>query len=289
MYKKTEKFAEALNSPVVISTIHEGLGNQMFQYAHALSVAEKFNLELRLNLRWFSYSREVERPFWLSAFEGFRYKQATESELAFVYSLKGSLLNRCNQFLMRKQRKPIYKICLALHYLGERYFRGFSSSVRDCFKFPPLQTEAGRRTAELIRGGRASVALHVRRGDYLVRPDKNIVTAAYYKKAMELVEARVAKPCYFVFSDDLPYCKNLFQGNNVSFVEGCASEIEEMHLMTLCNHSIIANSTFSWWGAWLGDDKELVVSPSRWLNNERRNEKFRRDGMFPDAWQRLEF
>ncbi len=269
-----------------------GLGNQMFRYTFALSVAKRFDLELKLDLGWFSEKRKPERSFRLNEFADFLYTRATAEELAFLNSFPGRALNRLNHFLVKKQRRPIHRLYfrrLDRYYIGKNYFKDITSDVRDCFKFPPLQSEAGRRTAELIRREPASVSLHVRRGDYLVRPETNIVTAAYYRKAMEFVEAMVAKPCYFVFSDDLPYCKNLFQGENVSFVEGCASEIEEMHLMTLCNHSIIANSTFSWWGAWLGDDKGLVVSPYRWHQEERRNEEFRRDGLFPTAWHLLKF
>ena len=109
------------------------------------------------------------------------------------------------------------------------------------------------------------------------------------QRPWNFVETRVLNPRYFVFSDDIPFCKSFFQGKDVHFVEGCASEMEEMQLMSLCDHSIIANSTFSWWGAWLGVDKKLVVVPHRWFNDEKRNERMKRDGVFPDAWHVLEF
>ena len=276
-----------VNKPVVIARIHNGLGNQMFQYAYGMSVAKQFDLELKLDLSWFL--RNGKRSFRLSQFENFRYAQATESELAFVNSFKGRALSRWNQFLTGKQRKPICDLRLGKNCQGERYFKGSSSSVRSCFKFPSLQSEAGRRTAGFIRGEAASVALHLRRGDYLRSRKHSVVTAAYYTKAMEFVETRALSPRYFVFSDDISFCKSFFQGKDVYFVEGCASEMEEMHLMSLCDHSIIANSTFSWWGAWLGVDKKLVVTPFKWDNRERRNERFRRDGLFPASWHVLEF
>ena len=279
---------------MVISRMHNGLGNQMFQYAHAMSVAKKFNLELKLDLSWFLLNEEEERPFRLSEFEGFRWTQATEGELAFFDSRKGKLLNWWNKFLVRRWLKPIDKVCLGSprlrFYQGERFFKGFESSVIGCFRFPPLQSEAGRRTAALIRRQPEAVALHVRRGDYLWNRNKsNIVTSAYYIKAMEFLGTKVLNPSYFVFSDDILFCKNFFHGENIYFVEGCASEIEEMHLMTLCHHSIIANSTFSWWGAWLGDNKRFVVAPYKWYSKERRNAQSRRDGLFPSAWHLLRF
>ena len=123
------------------------MGNQMFQYAHAMSVAKKFDLELKLDLSWFLRRKETERSFRLSEFKDFRYTQATESELAFLRSLKGRALNQWNLFLTGKQRKPIYDLYLSGYYIGERWFKEYSSSVRGCFKFPPLQSEASRRTA----------------------------------------------------------------------------------------------------------------------------------------------
>ena len=170
--------------PAVIVKINGGLGNQMFQYAHALSVAKKFDLELKLDLSWFfllpekKQSMGTHRIFKLNEFKGFRFTQATEREVVFLRSCMGKALGRWNRFLMRKQRRPIYRLYLVDYYIGWRFFRDFSSSVRDCFQFPPLQTEAGRRMAALIRGEPASVALHVRCGDYLrslkdKRPCKN--------------------------------------------------------------------------------------------------------------------
>ena len=279
--------------PAVIVKISGGLGNQMFRYARALSFAKEFDLELKLDLGWFFLppgSRKVPRDFNLNEFQGVIRAQATEREVAFLDSRMGRALGRWNRFLMRKQRRPIYRLYLDGNYKGERFFKDFSSSVRDCFKFPPLQSEAGRRTAALIRGELPSVALHVRRGDYLRFIRFNIlVKTAYYAKAMEFVETRVPSPRYFVFSDDIPFCKSFFQGKDVHFVEGCASDIEEMQLMSLCEYSITANSTFSWWGAWLGVDKKLVVAPRKWYNDENLNEQVKRDGVFPDAWHVLEF
>ena len=271
-------------NPVVISKIHGGLGNQMFQYAHAMSVAKKHDLDLKLT------REEIRRSFRLSEFEGFRYTWATERELVPFRSRTGRALNRPNHLLIKKHRRPIYNLYLSDYYIGERFFKEYSSSVRGCFKFPPLQSEASRRTAALIRGEPDAVAVHVRRGDY-VQNEKyiGVVTPAYYKEAMEFFGSRVLKPRYFVFSDDLSYCKHLFRGKDVCFVEGCASEIEEMHLMSLCDHSILANSTFSWWGAWLGDDKKFVVFPYKWTNSERRNAELQRDGLFLDTWWPLKF
>ena len=305
MDKRLRKTVE-VNKPVVIARIRSGLGNQIFKYAHALSVAKKFDLELKLDLSWFfllpekKQSMDTPRIFRLNEFQGFRFTQATEGELAFFRSRRGKALDRWNRFLIRKQRRPIYRLYFGEHYfrasdrfsgfIGEEFFKDISSSVRDCFKFPPLQSEAGRRTAALIRGEPASVALHVRCGDYLDFSGHCILAkTAYYAKAMEFVETRVLNPRYFIFSDDISFCKSFFQGKDAYFVEGCASDMEEMHLMSLCDHSIIANSTFSWWGAWLGADKQIVVAPCKWYNDERRNEQTKRDGVYPDAWHVLEF
>ena len=115
-----------------------------------------------------------------------------------------------------------------------------------------------------------SVSLHVRRGDYLNLKNINVLDVGYYKKAVEYVRKIVEKPTFFIFSDDLEWCKN-----SLGFLDDCIyvdytqTEIEDLKLMSVCRHNIIANSSFSWWGAWLNKNpSKTVIAPKGWLIND---------------------
>ena len=114
-----------------------------------------------------------------------------------------------------------------------------------------------------------SISLHVRRGDYLNLKNIGVLDVDYYMKAVEYIRTNVEKPIFFIFSDDLEWCKN-----SLGFLEGCIyvdrtqTEIDDLKLMSFCRHNIIANSSFSWWGAWLNQNpKKTVIAPKGWHLN----------------------
>lgn len=138
-----------------------------------------------------------------------------------------------------------------------------------------------------------SISLHVRRGDYennssAKRLHGGICTLNYYKQAIELVASRIKNPVFFIFSNDLKWARenlelekykqvlvNLNKGNN---------SYKDMYLMSKCKHNIIANSSFSWWGAWLNaNPKKIVICPKRWYNNKRLDSK----DIVPESWIRI--
>jgi hypothetical protein len=108
---------------------------------------------------------------------------------------------------------------------------------------------------------------------------------------MKYMQVHVRDATFFVFSDDMAWCRQAFHVvDRISFVEGCTGEDEELQLMTHCRHHIISNSSFSWWGAWLGTyaDK-IVLTPSRWSPDATLNEQFmERDGIIPQDWIQIE-
>lgn len=113
-----------------------------------------------------------------------------------------------------------------------------------------------------------SVAIHIRRGDYVNHSIMAVCTDEYYLKAVEEMKKRLSDPCFFVFSDDIEYAKKLFcvcQGSEFTFVSGQYKDYEELMLMTKCKHFIISNSSFSYWGQFLSVYKDkTVISPNRW-------------------------
>jgi hypothetical protein len=132
-----------------------------------------------------------------------------------------------------------------------------------------------------------SVSLHVRRGDYVQNPIINqthgLCSLEYYEKAVQYMAEKLEKPVFFVFSDDILWCKeNLKLPFPTVFVEGNFLNYEDLTLMSACQHQIVANSSFSWWGAWLNNfAKKIVIAPKKWFNDQEIKD------LIPQTWTRL--
>jgi hypothetical protein len=155
------------------------------------------------------------------------------------------------------------------YYQSWRYFEGREATIRRAFD---LDRISSRNTAPLeakIRAARHPVAVHIRRGDY-AQPQTmafhGLLGAEYYESARQQIEASIEDPTYFLFSDD-PAAAVAELGNWPNLIPaGGFSTHEDLKLMALCEHFIIANSTFSWWGAWLGQAPgKRVVAPENWF------------------------
>ena len=139
------------------------------------------------------------------------------------------------------------------YYQSEKYFKDFEDVIREDFTF---------RNPTDIKIEPGTTSLHVRRGDYVNLPDFHpLCTLDYYKEATSLFPDQK----FLVFSDDLEWCKVNIKGENIKYSEG-TSAVEDLQRMRLCDNHIIANSSFSWWGAWLGaNDNKRVVAPKKWF------------------------
>ena len=115
-----------------------------------------------------------------------------------------------------------------------------------------------------------SVSLHVRRGDYLNLKNIGVLDVDYYKQAVAYISKNLEKPTFYIFSDDLDWCKkSLGFLDDCIYVDRTETEIDDLKLMSCCQHNIIANSSFSWWGAWLNKNpKKTVIAPKSWLLND---------------------
>ena len=122
-----------------------------------------------------------------------------------------------------------------------------------------------------------SVCIHVRRGDFTSSVNKythDLCDNQYYRKALEIIEDNVSNPCFYVFSDDIEYCKSMFsQLDNIRYVSGNKniSTKEEMFLISCCKSAIIPNSTFSFWSVWLGDNPNKLVIAPKYSVREKNN------------------
>lgn len=172
------------------------------------------------------------------------------------------------------------------YWQSEKYFRDKASVIRADFTFKTSLTNRNAELAEQIEHVNA-VSLHVRRGDYANNQKTNathgLCSLDYYRGAVRYVSNRLEQPYFFIFSDDMAWVKeNLKMDVHHLFVEhnhGLES-YNDMRLMSLCRHHIIANSSFSWWGAWLNPSLEkIVVAPKKWFANDTNVAD-----LFPPGW-----
>lgn len=170
---------------------------------------------------------------------------------------------------------------------AENYFSQSKETILKNFEFTEPDDEENLSVLNKIKETN-SVSIHVRRGDFLNADNINlfgdVCNKSYFEKAISLIESRVTNPYFFVFSNDLEWVKENLVIENVTYV-ACnlgKDSWKDMCLMSLCKHNIIANSTFSWWGAWLNRNSDkIVISPSRFLKNDTFTD------VYPDSWTKV--
>jgi hypothetical protein len=159
------------------------------------------------------------------------------------------------------------------YYQSYKYFSEYEQLIRDNFRFK-AEVDLSYDLLHQIKSGN-SVSVHVRRGDYL--SDENfkyfggICSELYYQRCIELISSKVANAKFFIFTNDADWCRKEFGGNRFTVVEGNVGldSWKDMYLMSLCKHCVIANSSFSWWGMWLGErSNSIVCGPSRFFNEQ---------------------
>lgn len=247
---------------MIITKLRGGLGNQMFQYAIGKKLASEAGVELRLDMSWFSSPGAVnpKREYDLSIFN-IDVKPSTSLDKYLVKIFGRSIVEGSSD-----PSAGIKNAYLDGFWQSERYFKEISGEIRKDFTFKSELSATAKTLAEDIRQS-ASVCLNVRRGDFI--SDGKFVGVDYYKKAVAEISRSVPGERFFVFSDDIPWCKS-----NLGFIEHAvfvdhsyAGErfSDYLHLMSLCRHFIIPNSTFAWWAAWLGQAQDKkVIAPKIW-------------------------
>lgn len=273
-----------------------GLGNQMFQYAAGLNLARKNNVKLALDLvhvrdrfprPHFTYRTfDLTDVFFIEPRITFLSRVANAAPIPGVWlGLDLLVMNAAEIFrrarvIYEDETKPFDPAILDAagnsilygRWENERYFIESEKEVREAFRFrQPLAGEA-LALAERIQKGN-SISLHVRRGDYAkVKAVSELMGGtdmSYYESAVAYMVTQVRNPEFFVFSDDVEWCKeNIKTGLPTVYVPASVAGPKgafHLQLMSICRHNIIANSTFSWWGAWLNrNPKKIVVAPKRW-------------------------
>ncbi len=287
-----------------IVNIIGGLGNQMFIYAMYLALKEAHPTEDILLCRR-SYNGyplhngyELDRLFGVDAPEASLLQLArvaypfvnykTWQIISHIFPKRKSMAIGTTEipFSYREVERND-NVFYDGYWQNEKNFISARNKILTSFTFPEFNDD---KNIELSRNliSKRSVSCHIRRGDYLKEPIMCVCTPDYYTNAIKKIDDMVNPELYCIFSDDIEWCKDTLKsqivGKEVVFVDwnnGCDS-FRDMQLMSLCHYNIIANSSFSWWGAWLNNHEDrIVIAPSTWKNKALVNDPI------PDNWIRI--
>ena len=272
-----------------IVNILGGLGNQMFQFALYRALQKRFPDErVLVDLRCFNgYKKhrgfEIDKVFNVS-YETASWREV--AQLAYPYPnfqawRIGSRVLPVRKTMLKEKADFTYEPTAlsregSTYYDGywqhEEYFRDIREDMLRFFAFPNFDDDRNRQIADMLTSAN-SCSLHIRRGDYLTDPLRKGTTGdGFALRAIAEMKKRRQPELWCVFSDDIDWCRqHLSQvlDDNTHYIDWNTGErsIHDMHLMSLCRHNIIANSSFSWWGAWLNPHSDkTVIGPAQWMN-----------------------
>jgi len=284
----------------------------MFQYACGRALAYKHRSELFIDTTRLTKRKSgpgiTSRSYELSIF-CINVKEPDDDNLKKAKPLFYRLLNVLSirtglsgiqttkyfiehEFCYNNSINKVGKNCfLSGYWQSERYFQNIQSVIREEFRFKPLTDPKNIEWLNKIENEN-SVSLHIRRADFVNNKYHDIhgtCSVDYYKKAARYIADKVKRPVFFVFSDSIDWVrKNLILPFPCEYISGNSGEQSyiDMQLISLCKHNIIANSSFSWWGAWLNQNPEkIVIAPMQWFVSKKLNEQT--IDLIPETWLRF--
>jgi len=294
---------------MVIVRLIGGLGNQLFQYAAARSLAEYHNTDLKLDISPFETYKLHKFALTNFNIKGTLATRVEVEKLTRV-SILEKILNRLPSPLRSRlfERRSVFReyvlgpfnpsifstskdVYLEGYWQSEKYFLKVQDIIR---KEVTLNTEISFQSQEIADqiANSQAVSIHIRRGDYVLNPETNRIHGTcdlqYYYECIEEIRKKIASLQFFIFSDDPNWVvENLKIDHPVTFVShnDAARNYEDLYLMSLCQHNIIANSSFSWWGAWLNNNPEKIVyAPGRWFSDQSIDTR----DVIPSSWIKME-
>ena len=269
-----------------------GLGNQLFQCALGLHLSRKHNTKLKFDMTWLNQNKfTYEAVYGLNDF-GVNFELINSDELKFnteknlVYfrgrhlTIVGERLSSFNPEILDTPDN----IFLHGYWQSYKYFEDSADFVREKLIFKGQLDKISTFWKEQIEATECAVSLHIRRSSYMrpaFRKHAGILSLEYYKDCVDIIKEHCPNLTIFVFTNDLDWARqNLRLGVATKFVEGCERDVDELYLMSLCKHNIIANSTFSWWGAWLNPKPDkMVLAPAKW-----HQDNWGGDTVIPEEW-----
>jgi len=282
-----------------------GVGNQMFQYALGKNLALLNKVEVKFDITWFDNFGENTTPRYYSLqefniidniasrkeIEKFRKYEKLSGKRHFLYNFFIA-----NDSIYIKEKKVEFdkeileiknNVYLFGYWQSEKYFKTIKDIILKELTLKNEPSNHYKKNAQLISQAKNnSISIHIRRGDYTsekLKKDLGLCSLQYYKKALEKIKKKVKNPVIFVFTNDIKWAKNNLKFKYpINFVSQKNKndnnyknkDYEELILISLCKHNIIANSSFSWWGAWLNKNiNKIVIAPKIWFKKQTMNTK----------------
>ncbi len=289
---------------MIVVELFGGLGNQMFQYALGRHLACINQTELKINFQHhiggtlrhyelhcfnintkFVSKKELKKFNFIDQLK-LPYKIKMIAQKMYGFHIINEPYFHFSEEVLRSPKKSLLKG----YWQSEKYFKSIEQIILQDFQV--RQPLAGENLATALKiNNCTAVSIHIRRGDYVSDSKTNkfhgTCSLDYYQRGVELITARVTNPHFFIFSDDPVWVQaNLKLDHPACYVNHNPPDkgFEDMRLMGLCRHHIIANSSFSWWGAWLGKyNGKIVIAPHKWFNVDSKDT----GDLLPEAWLRI--
>nr|WP_290857076.1 alpha-1,2-fucosyltransferase [Flaviramulus sp.] len=293
---------------MIVIKLQGGLGNQMFQYAIAIILAFKNSETLLIENRFFENQKKspgfTPRKFELNIFNN-NYVKASKKDLSTFRSL--SLFYKFKKKIGLNYPKVYNEldfgfqqdvltlkapVFLKGYFQSYKYFEGNEKLIKNVFSFRDLELDSKNKKIFNKLNKENSISIHIRRGDYvndkITENYHGSCTLDYYLEAIKFIKAKYKNVTLVFFSDDcdwvkvqfkdLPYLKIFIDHNKDE------NSWKDMLLMSICKHNIIANSTFSWWAAWLNNNpRKTIIAPKKWYTNT----ELSISDLIPSQWIRI--
>lgn len=282
-----------------------GLGNQLFQYATAVALSEKYNQDFSLDIS--GYDKYKLHPLKLNSFN-ISIPLVSEKALSSIFFekvklrkvFKNKFLSSIFNFYLEDGLAYNEAIAVQLTETRAKAYFGYFQSEKNfvnvkqrLLKELTLKDELPTSVKYYLNSVKSnhSVAIHIRRGDYVsndvAASVHGVCSKEYYSSALDYLIKKYEdfnSFRIFIFSDDIKWCKENLSFRNSVFIDANLEPEHDLFLMSQCNHQIISNSTFSWWAAWLNTyDRKTVIAPKHWF----RTTEVSNEDILPSSWVRI--
>ena len=285
---------------MIVVKLIGGLGNQLFQYAAGLQLANNHNVPLKLDAN--AFKEYKLRKIDLQNFQ-LDYDLATDKEINSLKneSIWNGLKNRLLPYSYKSHYKEPYfhfnpsyyllgsNVYLQGYFQSEKYFTAIKEQIHSKFKLKDDITVHLQSLANELNN-KNSVSIHIRAGDYSLNKTADyhgILSKEYYTKAIQIIKDKIPNAEFYLFSDEIEKAKMVLTDQPIQIIsrDVATNHLEDFYLMSQCKHNIIANSSFSWWATWLNPNPDkIVIAPKKWFNKGPQDTQ----DLFPSSWIQLD-
>lgn len=266
---------------MIISKIQGGLGNQLFQWAYGRNLSLKYNTQLYMDTRFYDIKSPdiTKRNFNLDKFPNINYNLINNDVIRNFNSNGYPIIYTDNFHYIDLEYNNNLNYYLDGYWQSEKYFKEIENIIRQELSPNKLILD---KISKVHNPEDNNVSLHIRRTDYITSNGVHpIQPISYYEEALNIIKDY---DNILVFSDDIEWCKNNLHFYKMLFIEN-NTDIEDLYIMASCKNNIIANSSFSWWGAWLNNNPDKkIITPINWFGIQA---NLNTSDMMPNNWIKI--